>query len=287
MTAEIQPVFGERLQDFWRENLAFFLRDNWSLDLPELREEKHDGELETIDTWQRLDASSDDDKITITDPPNIDPSNIDPLDVMDKNHEAAKLFCEDISSKDLSSEHIHDDEEPILVKNAKADPSAFGILYERYIGRIYRYIYKRVGNKQDTEELTARTFYNALNKLNSYEDRGYPFSAWLFRIAHNIVANWHRDRGRRRLLPLDRLWSYSEDVDTLDQEVERKEKHSALWAAINRLPQERRDLLIYKFSNCLSNVEIGALMNKSESAIKSLYWRTLAALRQDLESAEL
>lgn len=177
--------------------------------------------------------------------------------------------------------------EPILVANAKADPQAFGVLYERYMERIYSYIYRRVGNTQDTEDLTAHTFYKALDKLNSYEDRGYPFSAWLFRIAHNLVANWHRDSGRRRFLPLDRLWTYSADSETPDQRMERDEKHTALWDAINRLPPERRDLLMYKFSNCLSNVEIGKLMNKSESAIKSLYFRTLAALRQDLEATEI
>lgn len=264
MTAEIQPIFGERLQDFWRGNLQFFLRHNREIDLDKLTDEKNNSELEAFD----------------------DGHGLDELVVDDSEKLAASLNLA-TPDEDASDEHVQDEEDPILVENAKADPSAFGILYERYIGRIYAYIYKRVGNKQDTEELTARTFYNALSKLNSYEDRGYPFSAWLFRIAHNIVANWHRDSGRRRLLPLDRLWSYSQDVETPDQEVERKEKHSALWAAINRLPQERRELLTYKFSNCLSNVEIGAMMNKSESAIKSLYWRTLAALRQDLESAEL
>lgn len=180
-----------------------------------------------------------------------------------------------------------DDEEPVLVANAKLDPQAFGVLYERYLDRIYSYIYRRVGNTQDTEDLTAHTFFKAFDKLNSYEDRGYPFSAWLFRIAHNLVANWHRDSGRRRFMPLDRIWSYYSDSDTLDERVARDENHTALWDAIDRLPPERRELLFYKFSNCLSNVEIGELMNKSESAIKSLYFRTLAALRQDLEAAEL
>jgi RNA polymerase sigma factor (sigma-70 family) len=66
--------------------------------------------------------------------------------------------------------------------------------------------------------------------------------------------------------------------------VEQEEKHEALWAAINRLPEDRRDLLIHKFSSRLSNVEIGDMMNKSESAVKSLYFRTLSSLRDDLEA---
>ncbi|MBV7327135.1 sigma-70 family RNA polymerase sigma factor [Chloroflexi bacterium TSY] len=177
------------------------------------------------------------------------------------------------------------DEESSIVALAKEEPQAFGILYERYVDRIYSYIYNRVGNVHDTEDLTARTFYKALDKLHSYEDRGLPFSAWLFRIAHNLVANWHRDHSRRRFLSLDRIWSHSHN-ETPEKAVERAENHSALWSAIERLPQERRNLLLYKFGSRLSNLEIGQLMDKSESAIKSLYFRTLAALRKDLESRE-
>lgn len=175
-------------------------------------------------------------------------------------------------------------EEGALVQRAKADPAAFGILYERYIDRVYAYIYHRVGNAQDTEDLTARTFYRALDKLDTYEDRGLPFSAWLFRIAHNLVANWHRDRGRRRFLSLDKLWSHSKEGDTPEEQIEREENHAALWDAIDRLPEERRTLLLYKFGSRLSNLEIGELLQKSESAIKSLYFRTLATLRKELET---
>lgn len=175
-------------------------------------------------------------------------------------------------------------EEAALVEQAKEEPAAFGILYERYIDRVYAYIYHRVGNAQDTEDLTARTFYRALDKLHTYEDRGLPFSAWLFRIAHNLVANWHRDRGRRRFLSLDKLWSHSKEGDTPEEQVEREENHAALWDAIERLPEERRNLLLYKFGSRLSNLEIGELLQKSESAIKSLYFRTLATLRKELET---
>ena len=89
---------------------------------------------------------------------------------------------------------------------ARSEPAAFGQLYEHYVDRVYSYIYHRVGNVQDAEDLTARTFYRALDRLDTYEDRGLPFAAWLFRIAHNLVANWHRDHGQRRFLSLDRLW---------------------------------------------------------------------------------
>jgi RNA polymerase sigma-70 factor (ECF subfamily) len=178
---------------------------------------------------------------------------------------------------------LGDEDEAMLVERARTDPVAFGQLYERYVDRVYSYILYRVGNAQDAEDLTARTFYRALDKLNTYEDRGLPFSAWLFRIAHNLVANWHRDRSKRRFLPIEKLWWQSEDRVTPQEQVEQEEDQRDLWAAINRLPEERRNLLLYKVNTTLSNLEIGEMMNKSESAIKSLYFRTLAALRRDLE----
>jgi RNA polymerase sigma-70 factor (ECF subfamily) len=178
---------------------------------------------------------------------------------------------------------LADEGEAALVERARTEPTAFGHLYERYVDRVYSYILYRVGNVQDAEDLTARTFYRALDKLDTYEDRGLPFSAWLFRIAHNLVANWHRDRSKRRFLPIEKLWWQSEDRATPHEHVEQQEEQRDLWAAINRLPEERRNLLLYKVNTTLSNLEIGEMMNKSESAIKSLYFRTLAALRRDLE----
>lgn len=173
--------------------------------------------------------------------------------------------------------------EAALVERARTEPDAFGQIYELYVDRVYSYIYNRVGNVQDTEDLTARTFYRALEKLDTYEDRGLPFSAWLFRIAHNLVANWHRDHSRRHVFSLERFWWRSSDDARPEQTVEAEVERTELWDAINRLPEERRNLLLYKLNTTLSNLEIGELMNKSESAIKSLYFRTLAALRRDLE----
>ena len=172
--------------------------------------------------------------------------------------------------------------ESALVARAKRDSQAFGELYERYIDRIYSYVYSRVQNVEDAEDLTARIFYRALDRLDRYEDRGLPFGAWLFRIAHNLVANWHRDQGRRTFVPIDGMVFRAERRDEPETTVERREGEEALWAAIERLPEERRRLLFHKFGDQLTNIEIGELMQKSEGAIKSLYFRTLAALRTDL-----
>lgn len=172
-----------------------------------------------------------------------------------------------------------------LVELAKAgDKDAFGELYERYLDKIYSYVYYRMGNHHDAEDLTARVFFRAMAHIESYTDRGVPFQAWLYRIAHNLVANWHRDRGRRKVIPLDEFLAASLKSDAPDSQAEDKEEQDALREAIRCLPEERQQLLLLKFVEHMSNAEIGEIMNRTEGAIKSLYHRTLLALRDELES---
>lgn len=171
-----------------------------------------------------------------------------------------------------------------LVEMAKAgDKEAFGELYERYVEKIYNYVYYRTGNHHDAEDLTARVFFRAMGHIENYTERGVPFQAWLYRIAHNLVANWHRDRGRRKVIPLDEFIAASLKSDAPDRQAEDREEREALLNAIRRLPDERQQLLTLKFVEHLSNAEIGAIMDRTEGAIKSLYHRTLIALRDDLQ----
>lgn len=170
-----------------------------------------------------------------------------------------------------------------LVELAKDDKEAFGAIYERYLKKIYNYVYYRVGNHQDAEDLTERVFYRAMAHINTYTERGIPFQAWLYRIAHNLVANWHRDRGRRKIIPLDEFVASSLRTEAPDRLTEDREERDALLAAIRRLPAERQQLLILKFVEKQSNAEIGVLLGRTEGAIKSLYHRTLLSLREELE----
>jgi len=168
-----------------------------------------------------------------------------------------------------------------LIRRAQEDPAAFGVLYERYVEQIYSYIYYRTSDRQEAEDLTSRTFHQALRHLPRYELRGAPFSSWLYRIAHNLVANWYRDRSQRQMIPLDELALQSSDHPP-PWEAE-DEEQEALLAAMRHLPADRQELLILKLSQGLSNAEIGQIMGRSEGAIKQLYYRTLQALRRELE----
>ncbi len=174
-----------------------------------------------------------------------------------------------------------------LVQLAKEDPEAFGELYERYVDKIYNYIFYRVSDPSEAEDLTARTFFRALRKIDSYEERGLPFSAWLYRIAHNLVANWHRSNSRRKSVQLDELITAAPSAANPGIIVEKQEMQSLLLDAIRDLPEDRQQLLILKFVDRLPNAQIGQIMGRSESSIKSLYHRTLRSLRADLQKRHL
>jgi RNA polymerase sigma-70 factor (ECF subfamily) len=178
-------------------------------------------------------------------------------------------------------------EEETLASALRGDKDAFGILYERYVDRIFNYIYYRTGNVHDAEDLTARVFYRALNHIQNYTDRGLPFSAWLYRIAHNLVANWHRDRSRHQEIPLAEAPTLRYKGTAPETAVVQTQDQEALLRIIRHLPRERQHLLILKFVEHLSNAEIGQIMGRSEGADKSLYHRTLLALRDDLDGVDI
>lgn len=175
-----------------------------------------------------------------------------------------------------------EESEEDLVERAKEDPEAFGVLYERYVDQIYQYVFYRTGNRYDAEDLTAKTFYKALANVGRYQYKGLPFSSWLYRIAHNLVANWHRDRQRRKSIPLDSLVLAGKEGDAAQHLLESDERAEVVREAVTRLAPDRQELLILKFATGLSNKEIGTIMGRSEGAIKALYHRTLVALRKDL-----
>lgn len=183
------------------------------------------------------------------------------------------------------------EDDQTLARRAKTDRDAFGLLYERHVTAIYRYVYYRVGSVEDAEDLTARVFARALKHVHNYNDRGVPFTAWLYRIAHNVVANFHRDNSRHPAVPLDEVdelrshahESHDGDDSDHDQRIDSERERERLLRAIRLLPEERQHLIVLKFVEQMQNAEIGQIMNRSEGAIKSLYHRTLLQLREVMD----
>ena len=179
------------------------------------------------------------------------------------------------------------DDNSALEQAVQGDSEAFGLLYERYITRIYNYIYYRIGSSYDAEDLTERVFMRALRHIGNYNNRGVPFSAWLYRIAHNLVANWYRDNSRRREIPLDDGILTIQQTSFPEQEVAHEEERERLLHVIRKLPSDRQQLVILKFVDHLSNAEIGQIMGRTEGAVKSLYHRTLLTIRDELLSLSI
>ena len=177
-------------------------------------------------------------------------------------------------------------EDDVLARAAQGDGEAFGALYERYVERIFNYIYYRTGDVYEAEDLTERVFLRALRHITNYHDRGVPFSAWLYRIAHNLVANWHRDNSRRKEIPLDdgilSPLHGNHHSEHPEHELMASEERDGLIYVIRKLPADRQQLLILKFVEHLSNAEIGQIMGRTEGAVKSLYHRTLLSIREEM-----
>lgn len=171
-----------------------------------------------------------------------------------------------------------------LRRATAGDEDAFGVLYERYAGRIYSYVFYRIGSPQEAEDLAARVFMRAFKHIPNYQDRGVPFSAWLYRIAHNLVANWHRDHARKPVVPLDDIPHLPSERVLPEGSLLHAEENDALLRLVRTLPPERQQLLILKFVDNLPNAEIGKIMGRTEGAIKSLYHRTLQTLRTQTEA---
>jgi RNA polymerase sigma-70 factor, ECF subfamily len=179
------------------------------------------------------------------------------------------------------------DPDEALIARAQVDATAFGALYERYLTVIYNYVYYRLHNVHEAEDLTAKVFYQALTHLDRYTSQGVPFGAWLFRIAHNLVANWYRDSQRRRTYSLDAAqWEPAGPGPELEGRAVAKEEERELRSVLAKLSPDRQHLIVLKYVEGLSNAEIGTIMGRTEGAVKALLHRTLLALRGELGSRQ-
>jgi RNA polymerase sigma-70 factor, ECF subfamily len=169
------------------------------------------------------------------------------------------------------------------VRAAQEDRTAFGVLYRRYLDRVYSYAFYQLGDHHDAEDATARTFLSALRAIGSFSDEGASFRAWLFRIAHNTVANAHRSRARRRTEPIETMLTDppAPDADPAGLSL-RADDARRVRAALAQLPDERRQVVLLRFADDLSAREIGEVLDRSEGAVRVLLHRALRELADRL-----
>lgn len=168
-----------------------------------------------------------------------------------------------------------------LVEAAKVDVEAFGKLYDLHFGRIYSYACYRTRSHADAEDVTAQTFQQALEHLGSYQWRGVPFSAWLYRIASNIVAGRHRNRFQET--NLEEALGLRDRDPLPEEEALLAERARDLREAVAKLPASQQQAVVLKFSQGLRNKEIGEILGCSEGAVKQLLHRAMENLRGRVE----
>lgn len=170
-----------------------------------------------------------------------------------------------------------------LVRRAiKRDQAAFGQLYEAYLERIYRYVYYRVGATSEAEDLTEQVFLKAWEAIDRYEARGAPFTAWLYRLAHNLVVDQYR--GRRPTTPIEDVDESLLDGEDMSGAVESAIEAEEVRDAVQRLNPEHRQLIVLRFIEGLSHAEVAQIIGKSEGAARVIQFRALQALAKVLKS---
>ena len=167
-----------------------------------------------------------------------------------------------------------------LVEAARREPAAFSALYHRYVIPVYRYLYKRLGNSKDAEDLTSQVFMDALEGLVHYKERG-NFAAWLFTIArHKVIGAYRR---QRPVLSLDEAENtYGKTEDPLEHLVQ-QEKLERMAVILAELDEDQRELLRLRFTAELGYAEIGDLLGRSEAAVKMAVHRLLRQMSEKWE----
>ena len=195
-----------------------------------------------------------------------------------------------------------------LVEEARSDPARFEALYRKYVAQVYAFALYELRDHHEAEDVTERTFMLALSGLSRFEergsagaaDRGVPdgwaaipdpadvssFRAWLFRIARNVVAGQRRTARRRPpTAPLELAAGVADPLDVA-YEAEIRDEARAAWAAVDRLPDDRRRAVTLRFVEEMSAAEIGDVLDRSEGAVRVLLHRALRSVAAELRRAE-
>ena len=171
----------------------------------------------------------------------------------------------------------------LLIEAAQKDPARFAELYENNFERVYAYILRRVGDRAETEDLTAEVFHHALSNLKKYEWRGIPFAAWLFRIAANLISDrWQKQKHEQSIDGPEQV----ESLPASGKELEKVERQAVLFRLVDSLPAEQQRVIALRFVEQKSIKEVARAIRKTEGAVKQLQFRALTTLRARMEGAD-
>ena len=172
------------------------------------------------------------------------------------------------------------DEQGLVRQAQQGNKDAFAELYEAYFDKIYRYVVLKISNKAEAEDMTQQVFLKAYQSIRSFKWKGVPFSAWLFRIAHNQVVDFVRKQSKRPTVRLEESMVSSDDNPL--RTVESRFDIERLRLATRQLTAAQQEVISLRFAGGLAIAEVARTMGKSEGAVKALQHSAVAALRRVL-----
>lgn len=175
-----------------------------------------------------------------------------------------------------------EDEKNLIKQAKKGEESAFGRLYDHYIGPIYRFVLVKVGSKAEAEDLTHDVFLSAWQNLKGYKHQGHPFSSWLYQIARNRVIDHYRTR-KANVSIEDTDEELFKVVGVVENRLETTLTMEKIRSAMVKLSPDQQDVIMMRFVEDLSNEEIAEALGKSEGAIRLLQFRAIQNLKDTLK----
>ncbi|MGE5602398.1 MAG: sigma-70 family RNA polymerase sigma factor [Nitrososphaerales archaeon] len=175
------------------------------------------------------------------------------------------------------------EQQAVLDRAKRADPSALGMLYDLYVDRIYVYIYRRIGQADVAEDLTGQVFMRMLEAVRTGHGWETSFSGWLYRIAHNLVIDYYRRKGRATFVDIDDAAPMHARSGDPVLSTESQSERQRLRQALAKLTDEQSQVISLRFLEDLSISEVAVIMQKTEGAVKALQYRAVLALRRVMQ----
>ena len=172
------------------------------------------------------------------------------------------------------------DEESLVKRAKQQDQAALTQLYEDNFDRIYRYVVLKIGERTEAEDITQQVFVNAIKAISSFKHKGVPFSAWLYRIAHNQVVDYLRKKSKRLTAPLDD--NMKDNTPDPAQMAEQNMDIEQLAKATKQLTKAQQEVIYLRFTSDLPVAQVAKIMGRREGAVKALQHSAIVSLRREL-----
>ena len=180
----------------------------------------------------------------------------------------------------------NDSEKHLLESAIRGEASAFGLLYDKYQPKLFRFIFLKVSQREEAEDLTHQVFLSAWQNIETFEDQGLPLSSWLYKIARNKVIDYYRTK--KQIISIDSIPDEILSIATESSEngLQSKMGMETVYKALQKLPSDYQEIILMRFVEGLSPSEIASITGRNNGAVRVLQFRALRQLKKTLEKYE-